>query len=160
MNEDIVTFIHETAIVEGSASLGHMSRVWHWTHVDDNAKIGSHCTLGQNVYIGKKVVIGSNCKIQNNVSIFTGVEIGNNVFIGPGTTFTNVKFPDARVDQHDHFEDTIIEDGVSIGANATILPGITIHEDAFVGAGAVVIKDVPKGVTVVGNPAKELIKRS
>ena len=155
MNEDI-NFINPTAIVDNNVRIGHMTYVWHFCHVERGARIGSHCSLGQNVYVGKDVKIGNNCRIQNNVFIPSGVTISDNVFIGPNVTFTNVKHPDARINQHDSYLKTLVCDGASIGAGAVILPGIMLLEDCVVGAGAVVTKDVDFGVTVVGNPAREL----
>ena len=155
MNEDI-NFIDPTAIVDNNVKIGHMTYVWHFCHVERGARIGSHCSLGQNVYVGKDVKIGNNCRIQNNVFIPTGVVIKDNVFLGPGVIFTNVKHPDAKINQHDSYLKTEIWDGVSIGAGAVILPGIIIWEDVVVGAGAVVTKDIDFGITVVGNPAREL----
>jgi len=154
MNEDI-NFINPTAIVDNDVKIGHMTYVWHFCHVERGARIGSHCSLGQNVYVDKDVVIGNNVRIQNNVFIPSGVVIKDNVFCGPGVIFTNIKFPNARINQHASYLKTLVCDGVSIGAGAVILPGIIIWEDAVVGAGAVVTKDVNSHVTVVGNPARE-----
>lgn len=152
--KEVVNFIHDTAVVDSGARIGHLSYVWHFCHVEGSAKIGSGTSLGQNVYVGKNVVIGNGCKIQNGVQIFSGVVIGDNVFIGPNTTFTNVKYPDARIDRHNEFWRTEVREGVSIGANATILPGIILWEDCVIGAGSVVTKDVEERQVVVGNPAK------
>ena len=155
MNENI-NFIDLTAIVDNNVKIGHMTYVWHFCHVERGARIGSHCSLGQNVYVGKDVVIGNNCRIQNNVFIPTGVVTGDNVFIGPGVIFTNIKYPNAKINQHDHYLRTVVKDGVVIGAGAVILPGMVLEENSFIGAGAVVTKNVDFGVTVVGNPAREL----
>ena len=150
-----VAFIHDTVIVEFSAEIGHMTYIWHFSHIENDVTIGDNCSLGQNVYVGKNVTIGNGCRIQNNVYIPSGVTIGNDVFIGPGATFTNIKRPDARINQHDHYLKTLVCDGVVIGAGAIILPGIVLEENSFIGAGAVVTKDVNSHVTVVGNPARE-----
>jgi UDP-2-acetamido-3-amino-2,3-dideoxy-glucuronate N-acetyltransferase len=147
-------FIHPTSIVEPDVEIGGGAHIWHFCHIDKGAILGENCSLGQNVYIGKGVHIGNNCKIQNNVSVYTGVTIGNDVFIGPSAVFTNVKRPDAI--KTGLFIETIVEDGVSIGANATILPGITIGAGAFIGAGSVVTKDVFNDNTVVGCPARPI----
>ena len=157
--EENINFIHELAIVDNDVKIGHMSRIWRFTHVQGGATIGSNCSLGQNVYIGKNVYVGNGCKIQSNVFIPTGVTIENDVFLGPGATFTNIKNPDARIDQKGHFLKTTVKSGVSIGANATILPGITIGEDAVVGAGSVVTKDIREGETFIGNPARKFDNR-
>ena len=154
--EEKINFIHETAILESNAKIGHMTKIWHFSHIDNDVRIGDNCSLGQNVYVGKGVKIGDGCKIQNNVFIPTGVVVGDNVFLGPSATFTNVKYPDAAVNQHDRFLKTIVENNVTVGANATILPGIVLGEGSFVGAGSVVTKSTYKGQTVVGNPARPL----
>lgn len=156
---DEIYFMHRTAIVEPDAIVGNMVKIWHWTHVDSKAEIGDNCSIGQGVYIGKGVKIGNNCKIQNNAQIFTGVTIEDNCFIGPGVVFTNVKHPDARIDQHDNFSTTLVKDGAVIGANATVLPGITIGENAVVGAGAIVARSVYQGQTVVGKTATNFCVR-
>ena len=149
----MANYIHPTAVVENDAQLGENIQIWHYTHIDSKAKIGNNVKIGQGCYVGKSAEIGNNCKIQNNVNIFTGVKIGNNVFIAPNVTFTNVKKPSPYV-VAEKYEETIVKDGVSIGASATILPGITINEGAFIGAGSVVTKDVPRNATVIGNPAR------
>lgn len=146
-------YVHSTAVIEDSVKLGKNVQVWHFTHIDSEVKIGDNVKIGQGCYIGKSVQIGNNCKIQNNVNIFTGVKIGNNVFIAPNVTFTNVKKPNPYIPA-EKYEETIVKDGVSIGASATILPGITINEGAFIGAGSIVTRDVPKNATVIGNPAR------
>ncbi len=140
------------SIVEHSAKLGENTVIWHFSHVDEEAVIGDDTKIGQGCYVGKTVRIGKRCRIQNNVNIFTGVEIGDDVFIGPNVTFTNVKKPNAYKTAKE-YEKTVIKNGVVIGASATILCGITINEGAFIGAGSVVTKDVPKNATVIGNPA-------
>lgn len=145
-------FKHETSIIDENVKIGDGTKIWHWVHICSGAKIGENCILGQNVYIGPNVIIGNNVKIQNNVSIYEGVEIGSNVFLGPSCVFTNDKYPKAVGDWQ--ISKTIIKDDVSIGANATIVCGITIEQGSTVGAGSVVTKNVESNVIVIGNPAK------
>ena len=145
--------IHESAIVE-NAEIGDGTNIWHFVHVRDGAKIGKNCNIGKSVYIDTNVMIGNNCKIQNFASIYQGVTLGNNVFVGPHVCFTNDVYPRAFLWDENRLEKTLVKDGASIGANATILAGITIGEYAMVGAGAVVTKDVPDYSLVLGNPAK------
>jgi acetyltransferase-like isoleucine patch superfamily enzyme len=145
--------IHPTARVD-YCYMGKNIKIWHNSHICDRAEIGDNCMIGQNVYIGPDVKIGKDCRIQNNAYIPEGVIIGDFVFIGPGVTFTNVKYPDALTDQSGNFLTTKVMAGVVIGANATILPGLEIGSESFVGAGSVVTKDVENGETVVGNPAR------
>ena len=147
-------FVHETSIIDQNVLIGEGTKIWHWVHVSENATIGENCVLGQNVYIGKNVKIGNNVRIQNNVSVYEGVTIKDNVFLGPSCVFTNDKYPKSTDDWK--IVQTIVEDGASIGANATIICGNTIGENALVGAGSVVTKDVNKNSVVVGNPAKEM----
>ena len=145
---------HPTAIVDSKAHIGAYTKIWHFSHISDFCQIGQKCIVGQNVYIAPRVVIGDNVKIQNNVSIYTGVVIEDNVFIGPSVVFTNVINPRAAIERKDEFKQTVVKQGASIGANATILCGITIGKYAMIGAGAVVTKDVDDFAVVVGNPAK------
>jgi UDP-2-acetamido-3-amino-2,3-dideoxy-glucuronate N-acetyltransferase len=146
--------IHETAIVEEGAQLGEGTRIWHFAHVRNGAKIGKNGNIGKDVYIDTNVVIGDNCKIQNFASLYHGLIIGNNVFIGPHVCFTNDLFPRASIWNEERLIKTVVKDGASIGANSTIIAGITIGESAMVGAGAVVTKDVPNRALVFGNPAR------
>lgn len=148
--------VHETAIVDDGAEIGERSRVWQWVHVCGGAKIGKGVSLGQNVFVGNKVVIGDQCKIQNNVSVYDNVTLEEGVFCGPSMVFTNVYNPRSLVERKDEYRDTLIKKGVTLGANCTIVCGITIGEFAFVGAGAVVNKDVPPYALVVGVPAKQI----
>ena len=146
----------KTAIVDEGAEIGEETRIWHWTHICKRAKVGSHCSLGQNVFVGDDAVIGDNVKIQNNVSIYSKVIIGNNVFCGPSMVFTNVINPRAEVNRKKEYKTTYVEDGVTIGANCTIVCGIRIGIYAFIGAGAVVNKTVKPFALMVGVPARQI----
>ena len=147
---------HKTAIIDKGAKIGLGTRIWHWTHVSSGAKIGSNVSLGQNVYVGNKVVIGNNCKIQNNVSIYDNVFLEEDVFCGPSMVFTNVYNPRTEIDRKKEYKSTFIKKGATLGANCTIICGITIGSYSFVGAGAVVNKDIPSYALVVGVPAKQI----
>ena len=151
-----MTFIHETAIVDDGANLGKNCRVWHWTHICGGAKIGNNCTFGQGVFVGGDVVIGNNVKIQNNVSIFDAVQLEDNVFCGPSMVFTNVFNPRAEINKKSEYRPTIVRKGVTLGANCTIVCGVEIGEYAFIGAGAVVTRDVSTFALVVGVPAHQI----
>jgi UDP-2-acetamido-3-amino-2,3-dideoxy-glucuronate N-acetyltransferase len=148
--------IHFTAIVDDGARIGKDTSVWHWVHVSSEAKIGERCSLGQNVFIGNKVIIGNNVKIQNNVSIYDNVTIEDDVFCGPSMVFTNVYNPRAEVSRKDEYRNTLVKQGASLGANCTIVCGVTIGEYAFVGAGAVINTDVKPYALMVGVPAKQI----
>lgn len=148
--------IHESAIIDEGASIGKKTKIWHFTHIMSGAVVGANCTIGQNVYIDNNVVIGCGVKIQNNVSVFDGVTIGDDCFIGPSVVFTNVINPRAAVVRKMEFKATLLHKGVSIGANATLVCGVTLGEYAFVGAGAVVVRDVAPFSMVVGVPAKHV----
>ncbi len=148
--------IHSSAIVDDGAQIGEGSRVWHFAHVCGGAKIGNDCSLGQNVFVGNKVSIGNNVKIQNNVSVYDNVTLEDDVFCGPSMVFTNVYNPRSAVSRKDEYRNTLVKKGVTLGANSTIVCGITIGEYAFIGAGAVVNKDVPAYALMVGVPAKQI----
>jgi UDP-2-acetamido-3-amino-2,3-dideoxy-glucuronate N-acetyltransferase len=147
---------HETAIVDPGARIGAGTRVWHFAHVCAGATIGERCSLGQNVFVGNRVVIGSNVKIQNNVSVYDNVTIEDDVFCGPSMVFTNVLNPRSAVSRKSEYQDTLVRRGATLGANCTIVCGVTIGEYAFVGAGAVVTHDVPDYALVVGVPARQV----
>ena len=148
--------IHPSAIIDEGAQIGEGSRVWHFTHVCSGAKIGNKCSLGQNVFVGSEVVIGNNVKIQNNVSVYDAVNIEDDVFCGPSMVFTNVYNPRSEVTRKNEYRKTLVKKGATLGANSTIVCGTTIGEYAFVGAGAVINKDVPDFALMVGVPAKQI----
>lgn len=147
-------FLHPTAIVDDGAEIGEGTRVWCFSHIASGARIGRNCNLGQNVYVDKDVVIGDRCKLQNNVSVYTGVTLEEGVFCGPSCVFTNVINPRATVERKHEFKPTRVKRGATIGANATIVCGVTLGEHAFVAAGAVVTRDVPAYAVVSGVPAR------
>ena len=147
---------HETAIVDQGAQIGSDSRVWHFVHVCGGAKIGQGVSLGQNVFVGNKVVIGDHCKVQNNVSVYDNVTLEEGVFCGPSMVFTNVYNPRSLIERKDQYRDTLVKKGATLGANCTIVCGVTIGEYSFVGAGAVINKDVPAYALMVGVPAKQI----
>lgn len=147
-------FIHPTAVIDEPCDIGEGTRIWHFCHVMKGARIGKHCTLGQNVFIANDVVIGSHVKIQNNVSVYTGVELEDDVFCGPSCVFTNVSNPRSQIVRRP-YEHTLVRRGATIGANATIVCGVTIGRHAFIGAGAVVCRDVPDYALMLGVPARQ-----
>jgi UDP-2-acetamido-3-amino-2,3-dideoxy-glucuronate N-acetyltransferase len=149
-------FKHESAIVDDGAQIGTGSRIWHFVHVCSGAKIGAGVSLGQNVFVGNKVTIGNKCKIQNNVSVYDNVTLEDDVFCGPSMVFTNVYNPRSAVTRKDEYRNTLIKRGSTLGANCTIVCGISMGEYAFVGAGAVVNKDVKPYALMVGVPAKHI----
>lgn len=148
-------FIHESSYVDDGVQIGEDTKIWHFCHIQSGAKIGSRCSIGQNVNVSNNVVIGDEVKIQNNVSVYEGVEIENGVFLGPSCVFTNDLTPRARYPKgHDNYKKTVIREGASVGANATLVCGHTVGKYALVAAGAVVTKDVPDYALVAGVPAK------
>lgn len=148
--------VHPSAIVDAGAVLGPGTRVWHFTHVCGGARVGAGCSLGQNVFVGNDVVIGNGVKIQNNVSVYDAVTLEDEVFCGPSMVFTNVYNPRAGVNRKDQYRRTVVKRGASIGANATIVCGVTVGRYAFVGAGAVVKRDVPDFALMAGVPARQI----
>lgn len=147
---------HPSAIVDDGAQIGEGSRVWHFAHVCGGARIGKGVSLGQNVFVGNKVCIGDNCKVQNNVSVYDNVTLEEGVFCGPSMVFTNVYNPRSLIERKDQYLDTLVRRGATLGANCTIVCGVTIGEYAFVGAGAVINKDVPAYALMVGVPARQI----
>lgn len=148
--------VHASVIVDDGAVIGAGSRIWHWTHVCAGARIGASCVLGQNVFIGGGAVIGDRCKIQNNVSVYDGVTLEDGVFCGPSMVFTNVMNPRAEVERKSEFRPTLVRRGATLGANCTIICGVTIGRYAMIGAGAVVTRDIPDFALVVGTPARRI----
>ena len=155
MDQDKKYFVHESSYVDEPSQIGEGTKIWHFSHILKNSKIGKNCVIGQNVSIGPDAFIGNGCKIQNNVSIYKGVILEDDVFCGPSCVFTNVYTPRAFVERKDEFLTTTVRKGATIGANATIVCGVTIGQYALVGAGAVVKEDVPDYAVVVGVPAKQ-----
>lgn len=149
-------YAHETAIIDEGCSIGDGTKIWHFSHIMSNCRIGEKCNIGQNVVISPEVVLGKNVKIQNNVSIYTGVICDDDVFLGPSMVFTNVINPRSAINRRGMYSKTHVRKGASIGANATIVCGHDIGEFAFIGAGAVVTKNIPAFALVVGNPAKQI----
>ena len=147
---------HPTAIIDPGAQIGAGSRIWHFCHVSAQSVLGENCILGQNVFVANGVTLGNGVKVQNNVSIYTGVTCEDDVFLGPSMVFTNVINPRSFVERKDEFRPTLVKKGASIGANATILCGITLGEYCMIGAGAVVTKDVPDFALVTGVPAQQI----
>ena len=148
--------IHTSAIVDEGAQIGAGSRVWHFAHVCAGAQIGAGVSLGQNVFVGNKVIIGDRCKVQNNVSVYDNVTLEEGVFCGPSMVFTNVYNPRSLIERKNEYRNTLVQKGATLGANCTIVCGVTIGAYAFVGAGAVVTKDVPAYALIVGVPAKQI----
>lgn len=148
--------VHPTAIVDAGAQIGDGSRVWHWVHISGGAKIGRDCSFGQNVFVGNKVTIGNNCKIQNNVSIYDNVTLQDDVFCGPSMVFTNVYNPRSAVSRKDEYRNTLVQRGVTLGANCTVVCGTTLGEYAFVAAGAVINRDVKPYALMAGVPARQI----
>jgi len=155
MEADKQYFAHESAIIDEGCSIGNGVKIWHFSHIMEGCVIGDQCNIGQNVVISPKVVLGRNVKVQNNVSIYTGVICEDDVFLGPSMVFTNVINPRSAVNRRSNYISTVVKKGATIGANATIVCGHDIGKYAFIGAGAVVTKEVPDYALVVGNPARQ-----
>jgi len=149
-------FAHETAVIDNDCEIGEDTKIWHFSHIMTGCKIGNNCNIGQNVVVSPDVVLGNNVKVQNNVSIYTGVICDDDVFLGPSMVFTNVINPRSAVNRKSEYMKTIVKKGATFGANCTIVCGITIGEYAFIGAGAVVTKDVKSYALIVGNPGKQI----
>jgi UDP-2-acetamido-3-amino-2,3-dideoxy-glucuronate N-acetyltransferase len=156
MSDSQVYFAHETAVIDEGCTIGKGTKIWHFSHVMPNCKIGENCNLGQNVVVSPEVVLGNNVKVQNNVSIYTGVICDDDVFLGPSMVFTNVTNPRSAVNRRGQYEKTHVGKGASIGANATVVCGHDIGPFAFIGAGSVITKHVPAYALVVGNPARQI----
>ena len=154
--KDASYFAHETAVIDPGCEIGDGTKIWHFSHIMPSCRIGQNCNIGQNVVISPDVVLGSNVKVQNNVSIYTGVVCEDDVFLGPSMVFTNVTNPRSKVNRRGQYEKTLVKQGATIGANATIVCGNTIGRFGFIGAGTVVVKDVPDYALVVGNPGKQI----
>lgn len=155
MNADTF-FAHETAIIDNGCSIGAGTKIWHFSHIMPNCSIGQNCSLGQNVVVMPNVVLGNNVKVQNNVSIYEGVICENDVFLGPSMVFTNVYNPRSAVSRKHEYRKTIVRKGATIGANATIVCGNNIGKYAFIGAGTVVVEEVPDYALIVGNPGRQI----
>ncbi|NOU16880.1 MAG: N-acetyltransferase [Bacteroidales bacterium] len=149
-------FAHGTAVIDDNCKIGKGTKIWHFSHIMSNCEIGDNCNIGQNVVVSPGVILGKNVKVQNNVSIYTGVICEDDVFLGPSMVFTNVINPRSAVNRKSEYMKTHVKYGVSIGANATIVCGVTLGEFCFIGAGAVVIKDVKPYALVVGNPSRQV----
>lgn len=156
MSNSLDYFAHETSVIDQECQIGAGTKIWHFSHIMNNCTIGKRCNIGQNVVVSPDVVLGNNVKVQNNVSIYTGVICEDDVFLGPSMVFTNVINPRSAVNRRGEYSKTIVMQGASIGANATIVCGHDIGRFAFIGAGAVVTKTVPAYALVVGNPAKQI----
>jgi UDP-2-acetamido-3-amino-2,3-dideoxy-glucuronate N-acetyltransferase len=148
--------VHPTAVVDEGAAIGEGTTIWHFSHIMCGAVVGNNCNIGQNVVVSPRAVLGNNVKVQNNVSVYTGVVCEDDVFLGPSCVFTNVNNPRSFISRKEEFKSTLVKKGASIGANATIVCGITIGEYALIGAGSVVTKDVPEYALIVGNPGRQM----
>lgn len=156
MSQETTYYAHPSAIIDEGCQIGKGTKIWHFCHIMPNCKIGENCNIGQNVVVSPEVVLGNNVKVQNNVSIYTGVICEDDVFLGPSMVFTNVINPRSAVNRRGQYARTLVKRGASIGANATIVCGHDIGEFAFIGAGAVVTKEIPPFALVVGNPARQI----
>jgi len=148
-------FKHQTAIIDEGAKIGKGTKIWHWVHICGGAEIGANCVFGQNVFVSNKVKIGNGVKVQNNVSIYDNITLEDNVFCGPSMVFTNVINPRSHIERKDEYRDTLVKQGVTFGANCTVICGVTVGEYAFIGAGAVVTKDVKPHALIVGVPGRQ-----
>jgi UDP-2-acetamido-3-amino-2,3-dideoxy-glucuronate N-acetyltransferase len=148
--------VHESAIIDEGAQIGAGSRIWHFVHICGGARIGSGCSFGQNVFVGNKVIIGNDCKVQNNVSVYDNVVLEDGVFCGPSMVFTNVYNPRSLIERKNEYRSTLVKKGATLGANCTIVCGVTVGRFSFVGAGAVINKDVPDYALMVGVPARQI----
>lgn len=148
-------FAHTSAVIDEGCKIGNGTKIWHFSHIMTNCIIGENCNIGQNVVVSPEVILGKNVKVQNNVSIYTGVICEDDVFLGPSMVFTNISNPRSAIIRKDKYKSTLVKKGATIGANSTIICGITIGEYAFIGAGAVVTKDIKPYALVIGNPAKQ-----
>lgn len=148
-------FFHPSAIIDEGSKIGNGTKIWHFSHIMPNCNIGENCNIGQNVVVSPEVILGNNVKVQNNVSIYTGVICEDDVFLGPSMVFTNVTNPRSAINRKGQYEKTLVKKGATIGANATVVCGHTIGMFAFIGAGAVVTKDVPDYALIVGNPGRQ-----
>jgi UDP-2-acetamido-3-amino-2,3-dideoxy-glucuronate N-acetyltransferase len=155
MSETKKYFVHPTAVIDEGCDIGAGTKIWHFSHIMPNCKIGENCNLGQNVVVSPEVVLGKNVKVQNNVSIYTGVVCEDDVFLGPSMVFTNVINPRSAVNRKNQYAKTLVKQGATIGANATVVCGHDIGRYAFIGAGAVVTKNVPDYALIIGNPARQ-----
>ncbi|HEY9004646.1 acyltransferase [Ohtaekwangia sp.] len=155
MAEEKKYYAHPTAVIDEGCVIGDGAKIWHFSHIMPNCKIGEQCNIGQNVVISPEVILGKNVKVQNNVSIYTGVQCEDDVFLGPSMVFTNVVNPRSAINRKNQYAKTVVKKGATIGANATIVCGHDIGRFAFIGAGAVVTKNVPDYALVVGNPARQ-----
>ncbi len=155
MSDSNTYFSHPTAVIDDGCTIGNGTKIWHFSHLMERAEVGKNCIIGQNVFIANNVVLGKNVKVQNNVSLYSGVICEDDVFLGPSMVFTNVKNPRSAVVRKDEFKNTLIKKGATIGANATIVCGVNIGGFAFIGAGAVVTKNVPNYAIMMGVPAKQ-----
>jgi UDP-2-acetamido-3-amino-2,3-dideoxy-glucuronate N-acetyltransferase len=153
---DISVEIHPSALIELPVTLGEGTKIWHFCHIMSGANIGARCVIGQNCFVASTVSVGDDCHIQNNVSLYDGVLLQDEVFVGPSCVFTNVRRPRAAISRHGQFQQTRVQRGATLGANSTILAGVTIGRWAFVGAGCVVLEDIPDYALVVGNPARSV----
>ena len=149
-------FAHESVIIDAGVRIGKGCKIWHFSHILSGSVIGEDCSFGQNCVVGPNVQVGHGCKVQNNVSIYEGVELENDVFLGPSMVFTNVNNPRAFINRREEFRKTLLKQGASIGANVTIVCGVCIGEYAFIGAGSVIVCDVPSYALMVGNPARQI----